>query len=60
MRTELKYHDRRNEKLFDYYCEEKDWLTQYVFKVDGKTVYKEDKPLTEVEIQRFIKFHSQI
>jgi hypothetical protein len=58
MRTELKYYNKRNNKLFDYYCEDKEWTKTYVLKVDGKTVYKEDEELTEVEIQRFITLYS--
>ncbi len=58
MRKQLIYHDKKNEKLFDYYCEDKEWLKTYYFAVDGKTVYKEDEALSDVEIQRFVKYHS--
>jgi hypothetical protein len=60
MRTELIHHTKMNKKLFDYYCEEKEWLKTYILKVDGKSVYKDYEALNDEEIQRFIKYHSQL
>jgi len=57
MRKQLIYHDKKNEKLFDYYCEDKEWLKDYIFTVDGKVKYKDSEPLTQIEIQRFIKLY---
>lgn len=58
MRKQLEFHDKRNGKLFDYYCEDNDWIKTYIFTVDWETKYKEKEALTDVEVQRFIAYYS--
>jgi len=57
MRRQLEYHTKRNNILFDYYSEDREWLKDYIFTVDGKVKYKDSEPLTQIEIQRFIKLY---
>lgn len=60
MRKQLVHHDKINDRLFDYYSEDKEWLVTYKLTVDGKTVYEEDEPLNEVEMKRMLKYYSQL
>ena len=58
MWKQLIYHDKRHNKLFDYYGEddygEDDYGVTYILKVDWVTIYKGNLPLTDTDIERFI------
>ena len=58
MRKQLIYHDKQNNKLFDYYSEEDYGEMTYILKVDWATIYKCNLPLTDTDIERFVSKHS--
>jgi len=60
MRKQLIYHDKKNNKLFDYYSEDDDGVVTYIFKVDWVKVRKESIPLNEVDIGKLIKYYSSL
>ena len=60
MWKQLIYHDKQNNKLFDYYSEDDDGVVTYIFKVDWVKVRKESIPLNEVDIGKLIKYYSSL
>ena len=60
MWKQLIYHDKQNNKLFDYYSEDDDGVVTYIFKVDWVKVRKESIPLNEVDIGKLIKHYSSL
>lgn len=58
MRKQLEYHNKRKNKLFDYYIEDRNWIKEYIFAVDGREKYRDEEPLTHEEIQRFMTLYS--
>ena len=60
MWKQLIYHDKQNNKLFDYYSEDDDREITYVLKVDWVKVRKESIPLNEVDIGKLIKYYSSL
>ena len=60
MWKQLIYHDKKNNKLFDYYSEEDYGEMTYILKVDWATIYKCNLPLTDTDIGKLIKYYSSL
>lgn len=48
-------HYKKDNLLFDYYEDTKQGVIKYVLKVDGKTIYKDNRSLSDKEIKQKVQ-----
>lgn len=47
-------HYKINELFADYYSKEKNGITKYILRIDGKTIYEDKQDLTESDIKQMV------